>query len=408
MEQNRAARTRIRWLGYVFILASLGVMVLLAGCKSEGETTGTLACTPDVDYTSFVVIDTRQERCYDRDGNEITCPDSGATYYGQDAQYQRYVPSYSRLCGSDIVLDNHTHLMWQKAHNNTRVNAATATAACDNLFLGGFSDWRLPSIKELYSLADFRGKTGSIYFLDTDYFDLQPYDFDSGDLTGTHSAEMMGQTWSSTPRPDDSTLRYFFNFLNGHLKSGPYEGADIEAKSFYRCVRGNNVFQNGFSDNGDTITDSATGLVWQKSNGEEATDDYRFAWREALSYCENLELDGETDWRLPDIKELQSIVDYTNENYALNRDLFIFNGYDPSEPTSAPYFWSSTTHKDEGYGTYICFGHCWDATLETDLHGPGAQRADPKYDNGSLPVSIGDQEDYVQAENYVRCVRTNN
>lgn len=63
-----------------------------------------------------------------------------------------------------------------------------------------------------------------------------------------------------------------------------------------------------FVDNGDaTVSDTSTGLMWQQAdNGAEKT------WRNALSTCEALELAGQTDWRLPDIRELQSIVDDSN------------------------------------------------------------------------------------------------
>jgi hypothetical protein len=62
--------------------------------------------------------------------------------------------------------------------------------------------------------------------------------------------------------------------------------------------------QNDFIDNGDqTVSDRATGLMWQK-------EDYRSVdFEDAVGYCEADTTGGWTDWRLPDVKELQSIVD---------------------------------------------------------------------------------------------------
>jgi len=61
-----------------------------------------------------------------------------------------------------------------------------------------------------------------------------------------------------------------------------------------------------FTDNGDgTVTDHCTGLMWQK---ETAPGEY--TWQEALEYCENLSLAGHRNWRLPNVRELESIVDY--------------------------------------------------------------------------------------------------
>jgi len=61
-----------------------------------------------------------------------------------------------------------------------------------------------------------------------------------------------------------------------------------------------------FVDNGDgTVTDNCTGLMWQKEMAPGA-----YAWQAGLKYCEGLDLAGHTDWRLPNIRELHSLVDY--------------------------------------------------------------------------------------------------
>ena len=82
-------------------------------------------------------------------------------------------------------------------------------------------------------------------------------------------------------------------------------------------------------NNGDgTVTDRATGLMWQKADDGTARN-----WEDSLAYAENLQLAGYSDWRLPNQKELHSIVDY---GYipAINP---IFNIADPKA-----WFWSST------------------------------------------------------------------
>lgn len=212
---------------------------------------------------------------------------------------------------------------------------------------------------------------------------------------------MMGQTWSSTVRSDNSAINYFFNFLDGHLKSGFNNSSTFTF--FYRCVRGAEIgASNSFTDNGDsTVTDNNTGLVWQQTNATESGTDYQFTWQAALSYCENLSLGGNADWRLPNVKELQSIVDYTDAADSTD-SVFTFN----QTANTGGFFWSSTTDEETpSFADYVCFGPCWNYTMNADIHGPGAQRSSPKYDNGNLPTSLGDQEDLVQADNYVRCVR---
>lgn len=86
-----------------------------------------------------------------------------------------------------------------------------------------------------------------------------------------------------------------------------------------------------YVDNGDgTITDTTTGLMWQKQD-----DGTTRSWRFAISYCEGLPLAGYEDWRLPTIKELDSIVDLSRYNPTIDP---IFSG------TKGAYYWSSTTH----------------------------------------------------------------
>ena len=52
--------------------------------------------------------------------------------------------------------------------------------------------------------------------------------------------------------------------------------------------------------------DKATGLMWAKADSGKTMN-----WRKALKWAEDLDYAGYTDWRLPNAKELQSIVDYT-------------------------------------------------------------------------------------------------
>ncbi|MBI4687331.1 MAG: DUF1566 domain-containing protein [Nitrospirae bacterium] len=68
-------------------------------------------------------------------------------------------------------------------------------------------------------------------------------------------------------------------------------------------------FAAPFTDNGNgTVTDNRTGLVWQQGEAGQ------MMWGSALSYCEGLPLGGKTDWRLPNVKELESLTDDTRYN----------------------------------------------------------------------------------------------
>lgn len=87
-----------------------------------------------------------------------------------------------------------------------------------------------------------------------------------------------------------------------------------------------------------TVTDTCTGLMWQKTtadtNGDdEITTDDRSSWKEALQYCENLEFAGYDDWRLPNVRELESLVHYGRRDPCM----------DPLFEVESSHYWTSTT-----------------------------------------------------------------
>lgn len=98
-----------------------------------------------------------------------------------------------------------------------------------------------------------------------------------------------------------------------------------------------------FTDNGDgTITDSKTALIWQQSD-----DGGSYNWEDALLYCENLDVAAYFDWRLPNYRELQSLVDYGRDNPAL--DTTYFSG------GRSDYYWSGSTHAMNGQHAWSVF-----------------------------------------------------
>ena len=92
-------------------------------------------------------------------------------------------------------------------------------------------------------------------------------------------------------------------------------------------------------DNGNgTITDESTGLMWQQKTQEAMT------WVQAVSYCENLSLAGHNAWRLPTVNELQSLVDYSRCNPAINVTYF--------PDTVSSFYWASTTYVGGNYDAW--------------------------------------------------------
>ena len=378
--------------------------------------TATPASSPSMlDYT---IVDTGQTGCYS-DAAAISCPSSGAAYYGQDAQHAGVQPSYQDN-GDGTVTDLNTGLMWQQTPDSEKSTFAEAVAGAAAFDLAGYDDWRLPTIKELYSLIDFNGNIQPTIAASTPYIDTDYFDFEYGDESAGERI-IDAQYWSSTEyvgtTMGGNATTFGVNFADGRIKGYGSGGMT----QFVRYVRANPSYGvNNFDDNpltgpgqAGTITDLATGLMWQ---GADSGATYN--WDGALGYCNDLSLAGHDDWRLPNAKELQSIVDYTRAPDA----------QDPAQQSAAidpifnvtsddVYFWSSTTHMDgpNYWGAYVAFGEAWGymeqppdsgAYVLLNVHGAGAQRSDPKVgDPADWPNGNGPQGDVVRIYNYARCVR---
>ena len=97
-----------------------------------------------------------------------------------------------------------------------------------------------------------------------------------------------------------------------------------------------------FVRSGDIIVDSSSSLEWQDS-----ITPVEKSWEDAIDYCENLSLSSKNDWRLPNIKELFSIVDDSKSNPAINSSFI--------NVISREYWSSSTTAFSSSNAWYIDF-----------------------------------------------------
>jgi arylsulfatase A-like enzyme len=376
-------------------------------------------CEPDNSGSQgqYPVVHTGVNAFYDENSLLTEIPAQSDPLFWQDAGRVNNEPSYTDN-GDGTITDKITGLMWEQDMGE-KITYAEAIVKAENLEAGGHTDWRIPTIKELYSLILFSGQVGGetaiTPFIDTDYFNQPIGDVSAGER------EIDAQVWTNTHYTgltgENDTLIFGVNFIDGRIKGYPkYTPRTGTPNEFYfRLVRGNMDYgKNLLVDNNDgTISDHATMLMWQQADDGVGRD-----WASALAYCEDLELGGHSDWHLPHAKELQSIVDYSRSPVATNSaaidPVFSTSEILDAEGNSGqyPYFWASTTHLDGNNpydgAVYVAFGKANGQINDElrDIHGAGAQRSDPKTGAPEdYPTFFGPQGDVQIVFNYCRCVR---
>jgi hypothetical protein len=321
-------------MGKKFLIVACALPLVLALCASSH---------------AWPIPDTGQTKCYNNTG-EIPCPQPGEPFYGQDGNYTINPPSYTKLAanGNDLpddatewvmVRDNVTGLIWENKiadgsiHDGSKAftwcdtnpatnggnqgicgtgagDAATDTEAfirtMNSSNFGGFSDWRMPSRKELKTIVDYGRYNPAI---------------NAGYFANTAASNY----WCSTTNVSNTGYAWSMNFYYGEDNYGYAKGDNF----YVRAVRSGDI-KGHFIDNGDgTVTDPSSGLMWQQTTAPGS-----YTWEQALSYCENLALAGYTDWRLPTIRDLDSIVDLNIGAPAIDSTYF---------PDTVPaLFWSAS------------------------------------------------------------------
>jgi hypothetical protein len=208
------------------------------------------------------------------------CPQIDSPFFGQDGTYRINVPSYATT--ATTLTDSVTGLVWELSPEPIEKAQAAAVSYCEALDLAGQTDWRLPTRLEYVTVLDEGLPNG---------FAMPPPV--SVTTTGAH--------WTSSPT--GTTAGAWFVVNDGY---GMWTIATESTPMLARCVRG--PVRGGSVQVGtDTAIDAMTELEWQRTN----LDDLDRDWESALDHCETLEHAGKTDWRLPSIKELATIVDET-------------------------------------------------------------------------------------------------
>jgi hypothetical protein len=403
----------------------------------------------------YKITGTGVTKCFDAKV-AIPCPTNASSpFYGQ---FQGTALPAFKNNGDGTVTDLNTGLMWQRdpdANGNgdgrmERIDKLTwpqiqaRIQVLNNTKWAGHNDWRIPSIKELYSLTNWNGTdpnvqststAGLLPFIDTTHFPFAWGQTSAGE-------RIIDAQYASSSMYRDLSFSGFqqlfgFNFADGRIKGYDLKMPGGADKTFsFIAVRGNAAYGiNDFIDNGDqTITDRATGLMWMKDDSKTGMN-----WEAALAWAQTKNAEkylGHNDWRLPNAKELQSIVDYTRSplstaSAAIDPIFLCTSISNEAGKRDWPWYWTSTTHQSfngQAYGAasaiYVCFGTApgWMRIMPNtyytyvDVHGAGAQRSSPKSgsfvgdllgqdSSGNNVYGRGPQGDLLRINNFVRLVR---
>ena len=187
---------------------------------------------------TYCVVGTGQTHIFSDRGQLLKAPKPGEPFFGQDAFYQRPKPSY-RDNGDGTISDLNTGLMWVQARGRESPVERRRRGASPNCRVGGHADWRMPTIKELYSLINFNGgfhpEGNSTPYLDTKYFRFVYGDQSRGeraiDCQDWSATEYVSTTMNGNPTV------FGVNFADGRIKGYPKQRRGTRRHDDAQAVR---------------------------------------------------------------------------------------------------------------------------------------------------------------------------
>lgn len=250
----------------------------------------------------------------------LKLPDTGqqnsyTLTFGEDADFN-INPPYFIINSAKVVTDTVTGLMWQRADAG-EMTYEKALLYADSSTFANYTDWRLPNAMEAFSIINLQIQNPALdlnYFIKTD-------------------AEYW---WTSDLQANDQSKVWVTNAgggLGNHAKSETISAGGIKKMHLrlVRTIKSKEINSVRYTKSADALVyDSLTNLIWQKTPYSDT-----ITWEQALQYADTLTQAGYSDWRLPNIKELQSLQDNSVINPALNTNFFNVFGRKK--------FWSSTT-----------------------------------------------------------------
>ncbi len=269
-------------------------------------------------------------------------------------------PTGGNFARSDCIKDNITELMWEgkpaagarantntftNLNNNASTDASGYVAAVNAAGLCGHTDWRLPTRLEMLSLVNFNNASDA--YLDIDWF---PNTINNIFWTSSISYGFTTAKWRVT--------------LYGSAGS-----FDINSSFGVRLVREQAPQPSPtytYSANGSEVIDTSTGLVWRRCLEGQTWSGSACSGTAATYTHENalIQAKNQTGWRLPNVKELSSVMRPELGFPAVDKTAF------PGVPFVNGEFWTSTPNASftDAVGKVYFGGELWMATRSNSYY----------------------------------------
>ncbi len=272
-------------------------------------------------------------------------------------------PDGTAPVSGDQVRDQLTGLIWSRNANGPGSMDCTPGALKDwrsalvyisclnDTSYGGNSDWRLPNVVELESLIHSGSSDIKSWLESQGFTDVQPFVY-----------------WSSTSagiNPNNAWTVDLWGYVEMFAKTSSYRVWPVRGETSGRArtwktgqveeygTRDDGALQAGlpwpmprFTVEGDCLLDNLTGLVWPRN-----PDPAQRNWPDAVAYAGSLSFCSRTDWRLPNRKELMTLVDFGESN---NLSWLNARGF---ANLAVGGYWSSTTYANNSSQAW--YGDLW-------------------------------------------------
>ena len=274
--------------------------------NSNNSSSGTIISDSKKNYPTSI-LKTGQTKSYDINGEEVTDGSIKDDGYYQAGAVREYIKN------KDVVDDTITGITWEESNHSGEIvlTLREASKYCSDLSLNNSNNWQLPTAKELLGLVDYSKRDPAI---DSEFSNINS------------SSNSIGY-WSSSSTSGGFEFWVSFSTGNDHFY------ITQSNKHYVKCadLSYSNYKEADFSrDSVGIVIDNNSKLWWQDDKVVDAKN-----WQEAIDYCEASTLGGYSDWRLPNINELLSIVDYSASGAKLDK-VFKNRVYGS--------YWSSTSH----------------------------------------------------------------